>query len=450
MEQFVTKFHGGSHLVRKGAPPKEMQDPPKHVTKAYAPIHFVAKNVTGSLPRNGGEILFNPAVVHWKNDLYLCSYRVFVRYADLDTRRYDKTPYFNPNHPWLGNKPSQTFWASPKEGGGYDVTRLVLARIMDREEPEILTVFSDQPRVDARLFKLREDRFAMTGNSSHWIYDQNLGLKNGNCRSRNGCMLMFSRVLTLRDNRLRDDAEIVDGSVDLFIGDSLVMCPQFSGRMEKNWSMWRANGDAGYGEPNGELLVSTWISPRHEVFHLDVSGDKIECPTIEHVTRGENILGRIAKYYNKVLHVSLSTPALAARLDDGTVDDSRRIAFGHVKYVYKHIKDVPRGSPLTSFHKLLVEKKKHFHPTYVYLMYIYEFEATPPYRVTRVSDFFLPETSWSLVFANSLTWSPEQRSYVMAYGDHDNQCWLLYMTPTEVENALRTIRDPRSAHFLLL
>jgi hypothetical protein len=388
----------------------------------YSDIQFTNVNFTKKLRRKHGEVLFNPAVVHWKDDLYLCTYRVFIRYAGLDTRKFADNPFFNPNHPWLGGKPSLTFWSAPLEFKGYDVTRIALIRITG-SKVKTLKKYGDYPGVDTRLFKISENKFVLTGNSNYWVYDQNLDIAKGNCKELNGCMLMYASILTINED------------LKLDIGKPVVMCPQFSNRMEKNWSLWLS--------PRGELLVSTWISPRHEIFHLRIDGDRLSCPTVRHITSKNNILGSLKSYYNKIVHISLSTPAL--RMSSG-----RYVAFGHIKYTYKDVGELSSNSPLRRFTDLLIEKKKKLHPTYVYLMFLYEFSPEFPYNITRISDMFIPESAFSLVFPNNLTYSPEEDKYIMSYGDHDNQCWLLYMSPYQIEEALKVMKNPREVKFLLL
>lgn len=383
-------------------------------------IQFTTVDFTKKLRKHNGEVLFNPAVVHWKDDLFLCSYRVFMRYAKLDTRRFAKNPFFNPNHPWLGGEKSLTFWNAPKQFDGYDVTRIVLIRI-NGSKIKTLKKYGDYPGVDTRLFKIFENTFVLTGNSNHWVMDENMKIKEQDCRG--GCMLMYASVLTMHDDHKLD------------IGEPFVMCPQFSNWMEKNWSMWKS--------PQGELLVSTWIAPYHEMFHLRIEGDRITCPNIQHIRSSKNILGKLTSYYNKIVHVSLSTPAL--RKPDG-----KYLAFGHIKYRYQEVGQLSPDSPLRRFTDLLIARKKVFHPVYVYMMYLYEFSPEPPYNITRISDMFMPESAFSLVFANNLTYSPEENKYIVSYGDHDNQCWLLYMSPDQVETALKDITNPRDVKFLLL
>lgn len=386
----------------------------------YSNIQFTTVDFTKNLRKHHGEVLFNPAVVHWKDDLFLCTYRVFIRYNKLDTRRFAKNPFFNPNHPWLGGQKALTFWNVPSDSMGYDVTRIVLVRI-NGKKIRTLKKYGEYPGVDVRLFKLSENRFVLTGNSNKWVQNENLKIKDGDCKG--GCMLIYASILTLDENR------------KLHTGKEFVLCPQFSNWMEKNWSIWKS--------PKDEILVSTWIAPHHEIFHLEIEGDQISCPTVKHIRSDKNILGKLTAFYKNIMTVSLSTPAL--RTSNG-----HYVAFGHIKYKYNEVGKLDVNSPLRVYTDILLQKRKIFHPEFVYLMYIYEFEPIAPYNITRISDMFMPESVFSLVFANNLTYSPEEDKYILSYGDHDNQCWLLYMSPDQVESALKIVKNPRDVKFLIL
>src|SRR3990167_1904612 len=72
---------------------------------------------TEKLPDYKNSSIFNPSIAHWKEDLYLVSYRQFKRYPDLlQDGKYMSDPYTNPNHPWLGSYPSKTWWWKASEG----------------------------------------------------------------------------------------------------------------------------------------------------------------------------------------------------------------------------------------------------------------------------------------------------------------------------------------------
>jgi hypothetical protein len=382
-----------------------------------ATIKFVKRNITSVLSQKKGEILFNPAIAHWKGDLFLCAYRVFIRYKDTSTRR-KKTiidPLHNPQHPWMGGPGSEFYWQSKS---GYDETRIVLLQIKGGR-PKLVRAYGTISGVDIRLFKIRDNIFAVTGNM--WVQSEGVRVKGGECNS--GCMLMTVRTLTITSkNKLQ-------------ISHGLVLCPQISGRVEKNWSLWK--------DPSGELLMSYGVSPRHEVFHLHVEGDIIECPKITKTVGKNDFFKRFSLFYNHIIHASLSTPAF--RMSSGNY-----IAFGHVKYRYKDISKIREDTNLYAFNELLKKKSKFFHPIYVYLMYIYEFSPEPPYTILRISNMFMPESKFSLVFATDLTFSPVDNKYILSYGDHDSECWLLAMSEKEIDQALQVQDDPADVEFLLI
>jgi len=382
-----------------------------------ATIKFVKKNITNVLARKKGEIIFNPAIEHWKDDLFLCAYRVFIRYKDMITRgkKVITDPLHNPQHPWLGGPGSEFYWQSK---AGYDQTRIVLLQIKGGSV-KLIREYGTIYGVDIRLFKLQDSTFAVTGNM--WVQGNDYKVKGGECNS--GCMLMTVRTLTITS---KNKIEISQG---------IVLCPQISGRIEKNWSLWK--------DSTGDLLMSYGVSPRHEVFHLRVKGDIVECPKITRILGENDFFGRVRLYYNNIVHISLSTPAI--RMDSGNY-----VAFGHLKYKYKDIEKIGKESNLYKFNEILLQKSKFFHPIFVYLMYIYEFSPESPYDILRSSDMFMQESKFSLVFATDLTYSPPDNKYIVSYGDHDTECWLLAMSEKEIDQALQVRDDPADVKFLLL
>jgi hypothetical protein len=385
-------------------------------------IKFYKIDITSTLDiEDSRDILLNPALCHWKKNLFLCAYRVFVRYKDINTSQYKNDPLFNPNHPWLGGEGSTTWWKST-----HDQTRIVLLRI-NGKKVSIVNKYGDFPGVDFRMIKLEDNKFSLTGNL--YVHDANIKRKDDQDCS-NGCVLIISRVLT------------IDEKKGITISRGTILCPRYSEKIEKNWTMWK--------DPKGNMLVSYAVAPNHEVFHLTLKNNKLECPNIEKY-KGENpIFPKLRDYYSGVWPQYPNTGSISASTPALPLSTGNYIALGHFKYQHHNIENINHDSNLYKFNILLKEKSKNFHPSYVYLMFFYEFNPKPPYNIIRISNMFIPDSKFSLVFATNLTYFPDQKKYIVSYGDHDSECWLLFMTEEEIMATLQDFTDPEDVQFLLI
>lgn len=324
------------------------------------------------VPEKTNVYSFNPSIARWKDNIYLCAYRSFVRYKDVNSKRFD--PLFDPNHPWLGGNNSKTWWRTID---GKDQTCFFLMKIYDRKISDVkslnngksiydiktgsLTNLTGINGVDARLLHLTGDYFLLSYNTN---FRSELQIKTGDCRS--GCFIIATRLIKLNDQ----------GSLGLF--DENILCPQISHQTEKNWSFWIYNKN---------VFFSYGLSPSHEFYSLQInfSNGAMQCiprPTIDSL----GYYGTLEKIYNsnskeKFFHISVTTPALP-------FDSGRYIGVGHVKYKnQEEFIRLVRTSPLASFYSQTKTFKRH--PIYDYLMFIYEFNPATG-QVTRVSDMFLP------------------------------------------------------------
>lgn len=372
-------------------------------------IKFDIQNITDILPQIDNDVLLNPSVCHWKHNLFICTYRVFTR---NNSSPYTSI-YNNPNHPWLGGEGSHSYWNSE---GGYDHTRICLLEITD-DSVSFVKYYGYIQGQDIRVYKVDDNRFAITGNTVI-NNDSNVNLSSTNCEK--GCYLIFVRILTMLSKK------------KINISQGIILCPEVSNKIEKNWSIWK--------NPQGQFLVSYGVSPSHEVFTLQLQNNLLQCTAISKIHGNNRFFEKLIKFYNNIIFISLSTPALRRK-------NGNYIAFGHVKYKYKNIDKINPSTNLFKFNKKI--KNKNLHPTFVYLMFLYEFSSQYPYSITRISNMFIPESEFSLVFATNLTRNTKG-TYILSYGEHDSECWLLYMTEKEVEDALITITDPQDLQFLLI
>ena len=238
-----------------------------------------------------------------------------------------------------------------------------------------------------------------------------------------------------------------------------LLCPEKSNSVEKNWSMWMTADDS--------LKMSYGLSPVHEIFSLKIKNNKIKCNNIKKIRGKVDFFRELELYYNNNVMISLTSPAL--------LENGKFIGVGHLKYKYRSIdyerkngqiiltsnsysnidnkflvKLTHKNTNLVKFHNKMVKDGKKFHPLLVYMMFIYEFESTPPYDITRVSPMFIPESDYTLCFPTNLTYSHQLKEYIISYGDHDTACNMMVMTPDEIQDALEPIVSPSDVRFMMV
>lgn len=363
---------------------------------------------------NKRAFVFNPSVAHWKDDLYLCVYRVFTRAILNAGRKYDRTT--DKNHPWF----SDAFWDQTPSWGndkGRDSIGCVILKINEGK----ISLFKDLnnkvtekyvgvldlyyfPAVDPRLLHYKENLFVISYNVSY-----------------------AEKSSTIRVGFL----EITDSGATLY--NPTDFCKEISQKIEKNWSFWKQD----------DLLFFSYnIAPSHEVFStkINMKDKEITCIPKKKID-GNDYLGLLEKCYNsghpqKKLFISLTTPAIQ-RKDK----PNRHLGVGHLKFLWKmHDSELLKNTLLDVFYRENFDKIKYHHPYYDYFMFIYEFDSTT-FELTNTSDFFIPRPDANgvlLSFPSGIEYD-QNDNLMIFYGDGDSFCKALLIrdTPTTLDKMLK-------------
>ena len=87
--------------------------------------------------------VLNPCITHYKDNLYLCCYRVWSRYIDdKDYIEVNKNVYGNPNHPWRSR------W-----GGNPDIDDAPIKGLIDITKFAMLQIDKVGDNYDIKLVK---------------------------------------------------------------------------------------------------------------------------------------------------------------------------------------------------------------------------------------------------------------------------------------------------------
>lgn len=382
--------------------------------------------------QDGKTYVFNPSVAHWKENLYLCVYRVFTR-ALKAPKELDRTK--DKNHPWLDTKQAYKSRWNPGWGGeldGRDCTGCVVLKIeggkislvkdmngpsdqnnyryknkLVEKRDKGYSSYTEKVRcfrgVDARLLRYTQSKET-----------QNLFVISFNAFVVGGAVIRASFL------EIRPETSDPDEIQEIFMHDTSDFCEKISQPMEKNWSFW---------ERKDSLMFSYNISPVHEVVSAiaDPKRKIISCVP-KKIFDSVDYFGLLEKCYNagldeEILFISLTTPAIPRRHRSG-----RHIGVGHLKVKWNEHAKFHSGSPLGNFYKENLDKFAH-HPIYDYFMFIYEFN-TETFELTNISDFFIPRPNSStdvlLSFPSGLEYDQEDNLMIF-YGDGDSFCKMLFI-----------------------
>lgn len=380
---------------------------------------------TNILPEGKHVYPFNPSVAHWKDDLYLCCYRIFSRGKEARDRDIVH-PEQDPNHPWMSR------WKIK----GTDGTRFVLLKISkkggeiklqheysimyaaDKKDNEPLSFLDGA--VDSRLLHISHNKFILSFNV--WRPEEKVGNR-------------------IREAGFNINAVIVEAhETHLYLNHATRVCDKISERHEKNWSFWirRNQGFFSYN-----------IGPKHTVYETQIHNNQLTCYPINNpnkFTEKIGYFGLLEKCYNSnvpgddnIFHVSVTTPAVLKK------NTTNYLGVGHVKMNVKQIGLLPPSSSLAKFYANLDENYVR-HWAYDYFMFIYEFDGETM-DILRISNFFLVsgDPGFLLCFPSGLEYLHGTDKLMIFFGDHDSLTKMMIMSEHDIENSLSVPvfdRDP--------
>jgi len=388
------------------------------------------------LPINNNVYSFNPSIAHWKDDLYLCSYREFVRYRSLFQRgttntgityNYTVNKIVDPNHPWLGGAKEICY---TKILDGFDDTKMCIIQIdpVGSVVNLITSIIYDEngnilqniDGVDARLLKIGEDKFLLSYNTTSIQ-------QNGT-----SCILISTRII-----QVTDDFRII-------IHPETIVCND-SNCHPKNWSVFLINV--------GNIVFSYELYPITHYMYLKLEENTLTCVGEQNVNAGDNIFSKLTNYYESLekthepaFYISVSTPSVPFY-------HNILLGVGHIKYNYtRPLTFSPENfPPLIKFCEEMFTAKKLIHTKYIYMMFFYEFDIYDA-KIISCTDIFIPPSTGTYCFPSGLTINNNDQ-VILSYGDNDDKCMFLTFTRQEVKDLLDTqnilLKEPRDVDFYM-
>lgn len=204
-------------------------------------------------------------------------------------------------------------------------------------------------------------------------------------------------------------------------------------REEKNWVWWEYD--------NGEekrMMLSYFLYP-HVVLSQNDDG---RCSALPASPHSIDFFAEIQKKY-KTLRFLLGTPPIKFR-KEGAKKAEEYLAVGHAKYDFK--KAEASGTPILS-NETLSGKRLHYDvacgdaPSHlIYFMFLYTFDANPPFAVRRISKCFIPPTDsgYLLPFPMGVANAANDTLFI-SYGEGDSKVKVLEMTRLEIDQMLLNV-----------
>jgi hypothetical protein len=239
---------------------------------------------------------------------------------------------------------------------------------------------------------------------------------NENCQG--GCNLIATRILKISEEK------------KLYFYNENILCEKISEQTEKNWSFFKYND---------EIFFSYGLTPKHIIYSAFILDYEMKCGELQY--KDNNYYGNYEKHvnskYKNLLKVSVSTPSIQY-----LKFPERYIGVGHTKFKYKNIK-LSGCEELKEFYINTKRSIKKKHYTYVYLMFLYEFDPKNG-KLARISNMFIPESSeYLLVFPTGLIYIKDE--LWIFYGNHDSYCNIMIIKKEYIEKILKPIPKDKNS-----
>jgi hypothetical protein len=353
---------------------------------------------------------FNNSLIHLKDNYYLMTYRMFYP----ETIR--KSNYTLPSrkfHPWSSqwrSKIDATVIAVLK----FENRRFVTLREMMLEYPEHLSVFDDNLQ-DARIVRL-QDKFYVYGQA--WIEpyypladtireeaedESNVTtcLKDRNCAA---VVTLFQHV----EFQMHDQDGLPYKALIKSVQIPCIKRPEINRihngmAIEKNWCFF---------ESQGQKFFQYTLHP-HIVISMDCK-QKYETPSP---------LQAIKSHFKCGMFFSPGGPLMPWK-------KGQLLGCGHMKYTWNCLK------------LLNIPREKFLHPEgwggYVYCLFFYVIENTPPFHIVSYSHGYIPEfqgQNYALVFPMGCIPLPKQQ-WAISMGNGDDTSNIMIVHQKDIQKKL--------------
>jgi hypothetical protein len=435
-------------------------------------------------------IKFNPGICHYRDDLYLCCYRIIGRNKEIEGDTYNISSVNNLqelqnnlNHPWT------SYGGIPPWTSAYDGTAFVLLQITKsnckvyKNINKIRNTFREndidyfkgyQSYLHGDTTSINDSRIIKAGKNTFILYYNTWG--DGKAKIEYSFMKLDSRTL------------------ELIVYPRGYLCGVNFQSFEKNWSMWFFAGELYmtyslvFTKPKQlqtdmELGASTFVIRRINNSELSSeciskSSTSFKSITPDKIPFLKNLKIKLfddkdASLFN-IVYLSPTTPCIHYdKIVKNGVDYLRYIGVGHLKFNIRSLYQIKETSPNTWFGKFIYQhlevpkgrnpprKLNEHYGGYIYLWFFYYFDLSisnssdkeqtidntinqikykygkivHPGNSTFVQTFPVGLEKVGGSF-NNYDFKDDDK-YIISYGDYDSLCKLLILSKNEIKKLLK-------------
>lgn len=379
------------------------------------------------LLRNGQDtnntFYCNNSIMHWRDDLFLMTFRRIHYRASTDKNLHPWKIWDNA-YKYLYKDPERLFLRSVSGG----IRKHGDLKFKDACSPDVVvsmkhprwTVSEDAPEFDSTgmcIVRLDGNGVWTMQSVCYNLFGKDMAQDARLCSDDVGELYITYNAFFRQDRSTRimkrrfiiRDLEDGDSYTYFFEEEPLdILHPR---RIEKNCVMHRNN--ILYEFRDGSLVV-------HTPHGIRMNKDN---PVLQHIMS-------IIKPMKGLL--SLGSPPISYR--------DRHIATAHIKIPYRDLMESP-PSCMESMMSMVNWSRVYKHGKFIYYMMLYEFDDS--YRITRVSNGFIPTDDESchlpylLCFSTGMTRHTDDK-IILTFGEGDTRCKALVLDPDDVDNMLMT------------
>uniref|UniRef100_A0A6C0LT18 Polysaccharide pyruvyl transferase domain-containing protein n=1 Tax=viral metagenome TaxID=1070528 RepID=A0A6C0LT18_9ZZZZ len=336
--------------------------------------------------------VFNPSILHWKDDLFLIAYR--IAFYDIPVQY----------HPWKIWDNGYKFFKNSKQIMIHKYRNVMGPSLYHKliSQP-IIQKYSEHDSTGLAIARLKNNEELQIINNIADLFPNEMNQDARLCN--NGGLLIIYNTFEFSGVKLRY-RDIIINDHEIFLSEEKYLFDHIYRPVEKHCYY-----------SDDRQLVYYGIGDNFEIINLNNNN-------ITKISSKSHFEYLYNKYGKSNVFLSLSTSHISF--------DNLKIAIGHAKITFKEI-------PNFDFLENIDTKNVYLHGKFIYFMFIYEFDDQ--HNITRVSPLFIPSIDnnhlpYLLVMPISIIFYNDK--YFISYGEGDTKCKCLILNHDEINMLLNS------------
>ena len=355
------------------------------------------------------RVVFNPGLTHYKQDLYILSYRIYKDMKYLNIKEYPT--WKEKGHPWKSNwqginKVGISIVKLPKNN--IKKYKIIHNQVLDIEEKPANIISGPE---DMRLFK----------DSNNDIY----GLFNmANSESLNFQKSKINRIKG--DTRTMYTVKIIINPKTFYIKSSNLkpLCLNHSTGIEKNWSPFVIKN---------KDYVTNFDFNKSSIHHIY---------TVKNYSSGickNNFIKNNVNFFEEIKK-KFPTIRFSGGSQSISYNQTQMISIGHIVITIQKQNGSGVSKKKLKVYQSKPKKKIKIKEIKYYYMFFYTFSKNKPFNIKRISNPFQPYTkeNYGIFFPTGIV-KKGSRFYI-SYGESDNYVKIFDIKKKDIEKMLKNIK----------